>query len=152
MRPRPNTKAAPHVLEGVYSSIAGLDAKFAQLMKDATPNKSFSNGMMPMLTLPGFIDITVIETLYEPNPGWIRMNRVVQYYQIWREWGDIPRAMLPQGPPKDLVDRVALITQQSQARARGRIEAARVKASIEQQGQEAALRLFDPPGTRYYYT
>jgi hypothetical protein len=147
MRPRPNAQTAT----SIYDTM-GLSNQFAQLMKSATPTKTFSDGMMPMLTLPGFIDITVIETLYEPNPGWIRMNRVAKYYGIWREWGDIPRNMIPNAPPTELVKRVALITQQSQQRSQGRINASAAQARIEQQGQEAALRLLDPPGTRYYYT
>jgi hypothetical protein len=146
MRPRPNTQTAPSIYDGL-----GLTGQFAQLLKSAAPQKSFSGGMMPMLTLPGFIDITVIETLYEPNPGWIRMNRVANHYRVWREWGDIPRAMMPNAPPDELVQRVKLITQQSQARAQGRINASAAQARLELQGQEAALRLLDPPGTRYYY-
>jgi len=80
------------------------------------------------------------------------MNRVAKCYGIWGEWGDIPRNMMPNAPPTELVKRVALITQQSQQRSQGRINASAAQARLEQQGQEAALRLFDPPGTRYYYT
>lgn len=79
------------------------------------------------------------------------MNRVAKHYRIWREWGDIPRATMPNAPPSELVQRVALVTRQSQQRNQGRLDASAAEANMELRGQEAALRLFDPPGTRYYY-
>lgn len=117
----------------------------------AATGRSFSNDMMPMLTLKGFIDITVIETLYEPNPGWKRMNQVAQHYIIFREWGDIPRSMMPQAPPKELVDRVALVTRQSAARNKARVDANARRLAADLRNQEECLRMLDPPGTRYYY-
>jgi hypothetical protein len=149
MRPRPNAKTAN--LDSFYDSLP-LDQSFKRLFKNNYVTKSFTDGMMPMLTLQGFIDITVIETLIEPNPGWLRMNRVAGYYRVWvHQWGEIPRGVMPQVPPRDLVERVALVTRQSLARREGRINDAAAGAALAAQGREAAIRLLDPPGTRYYY-
>ncbi|KAH6669269.1 hypothetical protein B0J14DRAFT_566027 [Halenospora varia] len=146
---RPNPKKSDY-MDNLVKSLP-FDAKFAKLMSSSMGQKSFSNGLMPMLLLPGFIEITVIETLADPSPGWIRLNRIAQHYNIWREWGDIPRSMMPDVPPADLMTRIAVITTQSQARAQTMINNAQVEAQIQAQGREAALRLLDPPGTRYVY-
>lgn len=122
------------------------------LLKASQTPKSFTNGLMPMLTLQGFVDITVIETLIDPNPGWLRMNRVAGFYRVWvHQWGEIPREVMPQLPPRDLVAKVALVTRQSAARREARISDAAAGAAIAAQGREHAIRLLDPPGTRYYY-
>ncbi|KAH8679957.1 hypothetical protein BGZ60DRAFT_401015 [Tricladium varicosporioides] len=146
---RPNPKKSDY-MDNLVKSLP-FDAGLGKLMASSMGQKSFSNGLMPMLTLPGFIEITVIETLADPSPGWIRLNRIAQHYNIWREWGDIPRSMVPDAPPADLMARIAIITKQSQAKAQTMINNAQIEAQIKAQGQEAALRLFDPPGTRYVY-
>lgn len=148
MKPRPNAKKSDY-MENMIDSMP-FDKEFAKLMKDNTEIKSFTGGMMPMLTLPGFIDITVVETLSDPSPGWIRVNRIAQHYNIWREWGDVPRSMMPEVAPAELMTRIAVITQQSAARVQTMLDANATKLAFQAQASENVLRLFDPPGTRYY--
>lgn len=149
MQARPNPTTSTY-MDDLIDSMS-FNASFASLMKGSIEKKSFSNGMMPMLMLPGFIDITTIETLCDPNPGWIRVNRIAQHYNIWREWGDVPRSMMPDVPPKELMAKIAIITQQSAARAQTMINANATELAIKAQGQENVLRLWDPPGTKYVY-
>lgn len=130
-----------------------LDASFKKIMLDSATSsqKTFSDGKMPMLTLRGFIDITVIETLYEPSPGWARINRIAQHYGVWRQMGDMPRSMMPDAPPQELITRVAIIQQQAAAKAQTLINANMAELSMQAQTSENISRLLDPPGTRYYY-
>lgn len=70
--------------------------------------------MKPMLTRKGFIDLVTIESVADPSAGWTQLTRVVGHYGRWRAWGDLPRSMLPQYAPQDLLDRLARITALSQ--------------------------------------
>jgi hypothetical protein len=45
---------------------------------------------MPMLSPRGFVDITVIEIVGEPNRGTLMLNRVWKHYGVWKERGEIP--------------------------------------------------------------
>lgn len=148
MVPRPNAQPSTYVSDMI--STMPFDASFAKLMNSTIATKSFSNGMMPMLTLRGFIDITVVETLCEPAPGWKRVNMLARHYNIWREWGDAPRSVMPDACPRDLTERIGRVTQASAARNSSRINANAARLRMELDGQDAALRLLDPPGTRYY--
>lgn len=85
-----------------------------------------SNGLMPMLSLRGFIDITVVEVLGEPNIGWQRLNNVKNAYGVWPELGDIPRSMLPAVASAEIVDSVTQIGIMAQQRATERAEARRL--------------------------
>ena len=78
-----------------------------------------------MLSLRGFIDITSIETLGEPTVGWQRLNLAKQYHEVWPEWGHIPRRMVPDFPPQELLDRVARISEYAQRKVAERQEARR---------------------------
>jgi hypothetical protein len=149
MEPRPNIKPNTDIQDMISSS--SLSTSFAKLMADSADIKSFSGGLMPMITLRGFIDITTVETLCDPSRHWILTNRIAQHYGVWREWGDVPRACLPEEPSKEMLDRVARISVVSQRKAQELIDASAVEAAFKAQGRENALRLFDPPGTRYYY-
>jgi hypothetical protein len=77
--------------------------------------------MMPMLSLQGFIDITVIETLSEPAPGWKRVNQIARHYNVFPEWGDCPRIMIPQNPPQELMERIRRCTRLTEERNRNRL-------------------------------
>lgn len=149
MHPRPNATTSTYLADLLNAS--SLDPSYKQLMVDNAEPKAFSGGMMPMLTRRGFIDLTTVEILYEPSPGWIKLNLIARHYNIWREWGDVPRSMLPLAPPPELVTRVAVIQRQAGAQARDMINAAAVKASFQAQANDNISRLFDPPGTRYVY-
>ncbi|KAH7317333.1 hypothetical protein BKA65DRAFT_515772 [Rhexocercosporidium sp. MPI-PUGE-AT-0058] len=76
---------------------------------------------------------------------------MAQHYNIWREWGDVPRSMLPEVAPANLVRRIAIVTEQARAKSQKLIDASAAEAAIKAQGRENALRLLDPPGTRYVY-
>jgi hypothetical protein len=71
------------------------------------------SGPMPLLTLRGFIDLTTVETLFDPSKGWDYLNRALRYYQLplLRSWGEIPRWALPGMAPREILDRVANIQQ-----------------------------------------
>ncbi|KAI9734070.1 MAG: hypothetical protein M1818_007008 [Claussenomyces sp. TS43310] len=104
-----------------------------------------SGGYMPMLTRQGFIDITVVETLYNPSLGWQRLNRIARHYGIWREMGDIPRTALPEGPPQELVDRVARIAEYSKRKVQEQLDAKIVEHALARQGSRAALDSIEGP-------
>jgi hypothetical protein len=139
----------------------GVVSKFDNIMGKGWGSKiapsslpPISGGKMPMLTRKGFVDITTVETLGEPSTGWMRINRMARSYRLagpWSQWGDCPREMVPDVAPKALLDRIARIAEFSRRQAAQRIEANRVKLALKQQGEQNALDLLDPPGTRYYY-
>jgi hypothetical protein len=104
-----------------------------------------------MLSFQGFIAISTIEIVGEPSEGWQYLNRIVRHYGIWRQWGDIPREMLPEMPPQDMLDRIKRVTELYKRQASQKIEAKRVELELRAQGESNALRLLDPPGTRYVY-
>lgn len=110
---------------------------------------------MPMLTKSGFIRITTLEMLLDPSPGLIRINRFSQCFNIWRQWGDVPRSMVPDVPPSDLVASMEALKNHADAmtvaRAQSRVNANAAKLGLRALGEANALRLLDPPGTRYYY-
>lgn len=85
-----------------------------------------SNGQMPMLSLRGFIDITTVEVLGEPTAGWQRLNIAKTYYGVWMDWGDIPRYVVPDTPPQEILDRIAQISIFAQRKVAERIEANRI--------------------------
>jgi hypothetical protein len=85
-----------------------------------------SGGMMPMLSMRGFIDITVIEVLGEPTLGWQKLNNVKNEYGVWLDLGDIPRSMIPAVAPPELVERVTQIGIMAQQRVEQRNEARRL--------------------------
>lgn len=149
LRPRP---AAPNRdFQNMMSGIPGLTSSFSRMLASSLSLPPLSGGQMPCLTRKGFIDICTVEMLADPNLGWRYINLSAKHYNIWRGWGDYPRSLLPDEPPKPVLDRIARVTALSQRRANERIEAARVQAEIQAQGRENALRLLDPPGTTYHY-
>ena len=138
----------------LLGGIPGLSSSFAKLM---TQNKSSSlldppaSGGMPLLTRSGFIDITTVEMLGDPSPAWQKFNRIARHYNIWREWGDCPREMFPNETPRPVSERIARATAVCNRQAQNLLEATRVQTELQAQGRENALRLLDPPGTRYVY-
>lgn len=120
------------------------------------PNqKSLTGGMMPMLTHAGFIDVVSAEILHDLPTACGYVNRIAQHYQFGSAWGEFPQSMLPTSVPQDLLARAEAVSQASNARAeahaRTRIRANAAKLALESMGEENALRLLDPPGTRYTY-
>jgi hypothetical protein len=125
---------------------AGLPGLIGSLVP--TTLQPLSGGLMPMLTRQGFIDICTVEFLYDPNRGWAYAKAASRRYAIWREWGEVPRSVLPEVAPPELVNRAKLAQVQAQARAQETIDAHRARAMLEKQGREAALDLVSD--RRYY--
>lgn len=145
---QPRIIAPNNDMAGLTASMAGLSS-FAQSLAKGLQPKPISDGKMPMLSPRGFVDITVIEIVGEPNRGTLMLNRVWKHYGVWKERGEIPRTSLPEEPPRDLLERIKRVGEFSRRQAAERIEAARVEAMFKAQGRENALRLLDPPGTTY---
>jgi hypothetical protein len=104
-----------------------LTSSFANFMpssvKAAFNVPSPSGGMMPMLTLKGFIDITAVEVLGDPSKGYLDLNRALRAYglQIWRERGDIPRNCLPDFSPPSVQARINRV--HAEAARKGQVSA-----------------------------
>jgi hypothetical protein len=164
LKHRPNATPGNHMID--YIDSKNYNPKFAQMLKKSRKNETLSDGMMPMLTWSGFVRMFTMESLYQPSIGWAHFNRIAQHYGIWRQWGDLPRTMLPDGPPADLAAEIQVIAQQTTERAAARqaamlqnstarassiINANAARLALQAQGENNALRLLDPPGTRYIY-
>ncbi|KAE8445918.1 hypothetical protein EG329_012697 [Mollisiaceae sp. DMI_Dod_QoI] len=58
---------------------------------------------MPMLSRQGFIDLTAIEYLKDPDKAYQYLLRAIQEYRIWKGLGEPPRAIFPDHAlPEDL--------------------------------------------------
>jgi hypothetical protein len=106
LAPRPSSITAPN------NDVDKLTSSFANFMpssvKAAFNVSSPSGGMMPLLTLKGFIDITAIEVLEDPSKGYLDLNSAMRAYdlQFWSERGDIPRSCLPDFSPPNVQARI----------------------------------------------
>ncbi|KAG7097565.1 hypothetical protein E1B28_004902 [Marasmius oreades] len=116
-----------------------------------------SNGVMPLLTRKGFLDITCVEVLYEPSKHWGNLSRVLKRYVNapdagpmgeYRRWGDLPRVVLPEMPDPVMVERVKRIGEISKAKAQEVLAASHAMHSVAAQGRQNALDLID---NRYVY-
>ncbi|KAJ7658173.1 hypothetical protein DFH06DRAFT_1327459 [Mycena polygramma] len=116
------------------------------------PPASVSGGMMPLLTLKGFMDITAIEMLCDPSTEWGSMARVVQAYDLpeVQAWGELPRSVLPDQPDPRMKARVARATTVSRDQGAQALEASRTRLMLQAQGEQNAMDLLDD--RRYYYT
>ncbi|KAJ7828925.1 hypothetical protein B0H14DRAFT_3718272 [Mycena olivaceomarginata] len=113
---------------------------------------SSCGGMMPLLTLKGFMDITAVEMLCEPSTEWGNISRVIKAYDLpsVQGWGDLPRSVLPEEPHPQMTARVARVTAVSREQGKRALEAVRVRTMLQAQGEQNALDLLDD--RRYYYT
>lgn len=149
------TGAPNRDMENIYASfpsVAGMTGSvFSNILRNSLQQSSLSGGMMPMISRKGFIEIMSVDIAGEPSVGWQRLNRMARHYNVWRQWGDIPREMLPEFAPPDLLARIEKVAAYSKQQAEQRLEATRAKIEIEQRGREYALQQLDPPGTRYVY-
>lgn len=102
---------------------------------------------MPLLTLNGFIKGEAMAILSNPSQGWSYLNRALRVYQVpvWREKGDVPREMIPMVTPPH----IQAITQQIQQNAQNQLNAAKMAADIQRQGNLAAVNAIG--GTQYEY-
>ncbi|KAJ7664569.1 hypothetical protein DFH06DRAFT_1324113 [Mycena polygramma] len=141
LRPRPRNPNAP------------VDDLTRQLQALGTaPPASVSGGLMPLMTLKGFIDITTVEMLSDPSAEWGSISRAVKVYDLpeVRAWGDIPRSVLPDEPDPRMKARVARATAVSREQGARELEAAQVRAMFQAQASQNVLDLFDD--RRHYYT
>jgi hypothetical protein len=109
-------------------------------------------GMMLLLSLKGFIDITTIELLCDPPSEWASLSRAIRLYDLpaVRGWGDLPRSVLPEGPDARMKARVAQATAVSQQQGETVLAALRVEQMFQAQAAQNVIDLFDD--RRYYYT
>ncbi|KAJ6549979.1 hypothetical protein B0H19DRAFT_1160161 [Mycena capillaripes] len=114
--------------------------------------KSVSDGLMPLLTLKGFMEITSIEMLCDPNAEWGNISRALRSWDLAavRGWGDVPRSVLPEQADKRMEARVERATTVSRERQTRQLEASRVKNMLQAIGEQNSLDLLDD--RRYYYT
>jgi len=105
---------------------------------------------MPLVSRRGFIDITALETIYDPSLGWGNLNRALQNYGIWREKGPIPREALPQFPPQSVLNQVKHIREMAEYKAKEKLDALHVQHKLAAQGRANALDLIDDRRYRYY--
>ncbi|KAF7359658.1 Oleate hydratase [Mycena venus] len=113
---------------------------------------SSCGGMMPLLTLKGFMDITAVEMLCDPSKEWGSISRVIKAYNLpsVQGWGDLLRSVLPEEPHPQMMARVARVTAVSREQGQRELEAVRVRTMLEAKGRQNALDLLDD--RRYYYT
>jgi hypothetical protein len=62
---------------------------------------------------------------------------------IWREWGDIPRDMLPLAPYQPEVERVRVMLEGARLNAKQEVDAVHARLKLEARGQQHALDLLD---------
>jgi len=53
---------------------------------------------MPMISRQGFIDVSALEYLGNPDRAYVCVRQAMNEYGIWRELGKMPRQMLPENP------------------------------------------------------
>jgi hypothetical protein len=109
--------------------------------------------MRPMLTKAGFIEFSAIELLSDPPPPSLTLiSRCRRYFNIWRECGDVPRSMMPDVPPPDLVARMDALKANQEAKAiakaQTRVRANAAKLALRTQGEQNSLDLIGY-GRRY---
>ncbi|KAG5649398.1 hypothetical protein H0H81_004109 [Sphagnurus paluster] len=128
---RPQT--SPTGLNSFYKNVLG---SFAPSVQGPTPP-------MPALTRRGFIDINIIEVLSDPSREWANISRLLRKYNLprYREWGDLPRSVLPSVPNQATLDRIKGATAFAHQRAANELEAARMQAEIQRRSNQIAVDL-----------
>ncbi|KAF7298615.1 Oleate hydratase [Mycena indigotica] len=145
LRPRPRNPNAP-----VDPLTRQLRASLGGLADQMVPPPA-SGGVMPLLTLKGFAEITAIEILADPSRGWGNLSRVLKMYGLEAAlgWGPLPRSVLPEDPDQRVLARAARVQATAEERAERELQAEYTKNRIAKQGREYALALLDD--RRYVY-
>ncbi|RHZ52693.1 hypothetical protein CDV55_102385 [Aspergillus turcosus] len=117
----------------------------AQSTSTSTPANSLSGGQKPMLSSRGWMDLTICSVLLNPSAACGQLNRAMQAFQlaVWREWGDIPRDMLPLAPYQPEVERVRVLLEGARLDAEQEVDAVHARLKLEQRGRQHALDLLD---------
>jgi hypothetical protein len=144
--PRPQNQGSD--VADLTSSFSGLLNSAVQSNVSASATSALGN-QMPMLTRKGLLDITTVEVLYDPSKGWGNLNRALLQYRLYQERGPIPRSVIPEYPPPEIMERVKRISMLSKAKADQMLAANAAQHRLAAQGRENALDLIDGP--RYYY-
>ncbi|KAF9468322.1 hypothetical protein BDZ94DRAFT_780312 [Collybia nuda] len=113
----------------------------------------FTAGPMPLLTRKGFLDITTIEVLGDPSKEWGNLSRVIRRYGLprYRDWGDLPRSVLPEYPDPRTLQKVAAIQEVAKAKAEREMASLHTAQMITAQGDRYALDLVSSGDTQYRY-
>jgi hypothetical protein len=128
-----------------YLPAAQRAAMAAFMPAQSTSANSLSGGQKPMLSFRGWTDLTVCGVLLNPSAACGQLNRAMQAFQlpIWREWGDIPRDMLPLAPYQPEVERVRVMLEGARLNAEQEVDAVHARLKLEARGQQHALDLLD---------
>lgn len=128
-----------------YLPAAQRSAMSAFMPAQSTYANTLSGGRKPMLSFRGWADLTICSVLLNPSASCGQLNRAMQAFQlpIWREWGDIPRDMLPLAPYQPEVERVRVLLEGARLNAEQEVDAVHARLKLEQRGQENALDLLD---------
>ncbi|KAK1225332.1 hypothetical protein PQX77_011750 [Marasmius sp. AFHP31] len=152
--------------ESTTTCINPLAAQFQGLGINYDPSSSpaasmvGSNGLMPLLTRKGFMDITSVEVLCDPSKEWGNLRRVIKLYSSaanagpmakYRERPELPRIVLPEMPDSRMLDRVKRVTQFANAKAKNELDAARTMTSLMAQGRQNAVDLIGDYRYEYRY-
>ncbi|KAF7117320.1 hypothetical protein CNMCM5793_006069 [Aspergillus hiratsukae] len=118
---------------------------FMPAQSTSTPANSLSGGQKPMLSSRGWMDLTICSVLLNPSAACGQLNRAMQAFQlaVWREWGDIPRDMLPLAPYQPEVERVRVLLEGARLNAEQEVDAVHARLKLEQRGRQHALDLLD---------
>ncbi|KAL4980274.1 hypothetical protein BDW66DRAFT_72673 [Aspergillus desertorum] len=140
---RPRTPPSTPSPMNLYSRLSS--SQHAPLSRFMPQIPSMSGGQKPMLSLRGFMELSLIAVLLSPSPAWGQLNRVIKAYRIpvWLEYGDLPRAMLPLGPYQPEVERVRVLLEGATANAEEEMDALHARLKLEQRGRQNALDLLD---------
>ncbi|KFY68401.1 hypothetical protein V496_01108 [Pseudogymnoascus sp. VKM F-4515 (FW-2607)] len=143
MAPRP--PAAPNTdLRSSFSSLRNIiPPSLSQIFDSIPTGNSISGNQMPLLTRRGFIDICATEFLYYPNAGFSYVTKAVRHYGIWREFGDVPRNVMPAVAPQELIDRVKIINIEATRKAEELLAAKTVETNLAAMGRRNAVNLTD---------
>lgn len=76
---------------------------------------------------------------------------ILRHYGVWRELGDIPREVWPENVPVELSRQVQKMSEGARKRAGEMVRANAVKLQMQALGEQNAVDLLDPVGTRYTY-
>lgn len=100
LRPRPRTAG-----DGFIEVADAFSNLFSSKSK-ATKSKPIVTGAtMPCMTRKGFLDLMALEILLDPGKGWIYLKSGMRRFNIWPEYDEMPRQVLPEIVPTFVMER-----------------------------------------------
>ncbi|KAJ7101245.1 hypothetical protein B0H15DRAFT_990853 [Mycena belliarum] len=145
LRTRLRPPSAP--VDPLTRTLQAFSATLGTSLAPAAP----TGAHMPVLTFPGFLELTSIEVLCDPSAHWGNLTRVLRLYNLptLRAWGAMPRAMLPDEADPRMLGRVAKVSAFAKAQGERELAAAVAKSRMEAIGRQNALDLIDDRRYRY---